>query len=326
MKRRQFIALLSGAAAWPLAAPAQQPRRLGALMAFVESDPEVRKWLAAFWEGMHKLGWNEGQNVQMDYRWATSDVGRMEQFAKELVALSPDLIVSSSTPTTRFLMQQTRTIPIVFTNIVDPVGSGFLVSLAKPGGNVTGFVNLDATITGKYLELLKEIAPRVSRVAISYNPSTATYAEIYLAPFRAAAASLGVEPVVAPVRDLTELETLVAALAREPNSGLVAMPDSFNSSYHAQIASLVARYRLPAIHALRQFAVHGGLISYGNDIADNYRRVASYVHRILNGEKPAELPAQFPVKFDLVINIKAAKALDLDVPLFLQQRADEVIE
>src|SRR5215212_9674051 len=200
MKRREFITLLGGAAvAGPLAARAQQSLKIGALMAFAENDPEVRSWLAAFWEAMQKLGWVEGRNVRIDYRWATADVERMQQFAEELVALQPDLILASSTPAIRLLMQQTRTIPLIFMNIVDPVGSGFIASLAKPGGNVTGFINLDATITGKYLELLKEIAPRVSRVAIFYNPSTATYAEIYLGPFKAAAASLGIEPIVAPV-------------------------------------------------------------------------------------------------------------------------------
>jgi putative ABC transport system substrate-binding protein len=326
MRRREFISLLGGAAAWPLAARAQQPKRIGVLQAFAESDPEAQSWIAAFREGLQKLGWVEGRNLQIDYRWATPDVVRMQEFAKELVALKPDLILASSTLATRLLIQETRTIPIVFANIVDPVGSGFIASMAKPGGNVTGFINLEASITGKYIELLKEIAPGVARVTIFYNPTTATYAEIYLNPFKVAAATFGVQPIVAPIRDMAELETVIAAQAHEPNGALMAMPDSFNTAYSAEIAALAARYRLPAIHVLRQFARQGGLMSYGNDIADNYRRAAGYVDRILKGEKPGELPAQFPVKFELVINLKAAKALGLDVPLQLQQRADEVIE
>ena len=330
MKRREFITLLSGAAAAPMlrphAARAQQPRRIGMLLAFAENDPEVQTWLDAFREGLQKRGWEEGRNLRIDYRWATTDVERMRLFAKELIALAPDLLIASSTPATRVLMQQTRTIPIVFTNIVDPVGSGFITSMSKPGGNVTGFINLEGSITGKYLELLKEIAPRVARVLIFYNPTTATYAEIYLEPFKAAAATLGVEPSIAPVRNLAQLEAAIAAHAREPNSGLIAMPDGFNTAHHAEIPALAARYRLPAIYAIRQFVQRGGLMSFGNDIRDNYRRSAVYVDRILKGETPADLPAQLPVKFELVINLKVAHSLGLEVPLFLQQRADEVIE
>ena len=330
MKRREFITLLGGAAAaWPLTASAQQPermRRIGVLMAYAESDPEVQTWIAAFRKGLRELGWVEGQNIQIEFRWATTDVERMQQFTKELVELRPDVILSSGTPTTRLLMQQTRSVPIIFANLVDPVGSGFVTSLARPGGNVTGFVNLEASISGKYLELLKEIAPRVARVAIIFNPATAPYSEIYLGPFKAAAASLGVEPTVAPVRDMAELETVIAAQAHEPNGGLIAMPDGFNNAYRVEIASLAARYRLPAIYPTRPAAVAGGLMSYGNDVGDNYQRAATYVDRILKGEKPSDLPVQFPVKFELVINLKTAKALGLDVPSFLQQRADEVIE
>ena len=329
MRRREFIRFIGGSAlAWPCVVHAQQPnrpRRIGVLMQFAENDPEARTWIAAFRDELRKLGWTEGRNLQIEYRWATPDLTLIQRFAGELIALKPELIVSSSTPTTKLLLQQTRTIPIIFTNIVDPVGSGFVASLPRPGGNVTGFINLEASISGKLLQLLKEIAPHVSRVAIYYNPATAPYAEIYLIPFKAAAATLGVEPTVAPVKDIAELETVIAAHARKPNGGLIAMPDSFNNANRREITALAARYRLPAIYPFRAAQV-GGLITYGNNIGDNYRRSAAYVDRILKGEKPSDLPVQFPVKFELAINLKTAKALGLDVPLFLQQRADEVIE
>jgi putative tryptophan/tyrosine transport system substrate-binding protein len=331
VKRREFMALLGGAAAlaWPLAARAQQPeriRRIGVLMMYAESDAQAQALVAVFRAGLRDLGWTEDHKIRLDYRWATSDSESIQRSAKELVALQPVLILSSSTPTTASLLQQTRTIPIIFANIVDPVGSGFVASLPRPGGNVTGFLNLEASMTGKWLELLKEIAPRVARVAIVFNPSTAPYAEIYLTPFNAAAASLGVETIVAPVRDMTELDTVIAAQARDPNGGLMVMPDGFMFAHHAEIASLAARYRLPAVSSYRAFAKAGGLLSYGNDILDNYRRAATYADRILRGEKPSELPVQFPVKFELVINLKTAKALGLTVPPSLLASADEVIE
>jgi putative ABC transport system substrate-binding protein len=330
VKRRTFITLLGGAgAAWPLTARAQQGermRRIGVLMMYAESDAQAQGLVAMFRATLRDLGWMEDHNIQLDYRWATTDTESIQRFARELIALQPDLILSSSTPTTASLLQQTRTIPIIFANIVDPVGSGFVVSLPRPGGNVTGFLNLETSMTGKWLELLKEIAPRVARVAIFFNPLTAPYAEVYLDPFKAAAASLGVEAIVAPIRDMTELDTVIAAQARDPNGGLIAMPDGFMFAHHAEIASLAARYRLPAIASYRVFAKAGGLLSYGNDILDNYRRAAAYVDRILKGEKPSELPVQFPVKFELAINLKTAKALGLEVPPSLLARADEVIE
>ena len=250
----------------------------------------------------------------------------LQRFAKEIVAAKPDVIFSSSSPTTRMLKQETSTIPIIFGNIVDPVGQGFVASMARPGGNVTGFVNLEASVTGKYIELLKEIAPRVARMAIFYNPATAPYHEIYLKPFTAAAASLGVESIAAPVRDLVDLETVMAAQAREPNGGLISMPDGFAAANHKEIVALAARYRLPAVYSTLASARVGGLLAYGNDIADNYRHAATYIDRILKGEKPADLPVQFPVKFELVINLKTAKALGLTVPDKLLAAADEVIE
>jgi putative ABC transport system substrate-binding protein len=331
MRRREFITLVGGAAvAWPLIARAQQPgpvRRIGVLVGYAESDSEGQALVAAFRDGLQKLGWTEGRNTRIDTRWVTpADAESMQRFAKELVALQPDLILSTNTPTTTALLQQTRTIPIVFANAGDPVGSGFVASFPRPGGNVTGFIVTEPTMAGKWLELLKEIAPRVARVAMLFNPATATYAEYWLNPFKDAAASFAVEAIAAPVRDRSELETVFAAQAREPNGGLIVMPDSFLTAHRAEIISLAARYRLPVVYPYRFFAELGGLLFYGIDLRDNFRRAATYADRILKGEKPGELPIQQPTKFQLVINLKTAKALGLDVPWFLQQSADEVIE
>jgi putative ABC transport system substrate-binding protein len=331
MRRREFITLVGGAAvAWPLIARAQQPgpvRRIGVLVGYAESDSEGQALVAAFRDGLQKLGWTEGRNTRIDTRWVTpADAESMQRFAKELVALQPDLILSTNTPTTTALLQQTRTIPIVFANAGDPVGSGFVASFPRPGGNVTGFIFTEPTMAGKWLELLKEIAPRVARVAMLFNPATATYAEYWLNPFKDAAASFAVEAIAAPVRDRSELETVFAAQAREPNGGLIVMPDSFLTAHREEITSLAARYRLPVVYPYRFFAELGGLLFYGIDLRDNFRRAATYADRILKGEKPGELPIQQPTKFQLVINLKTAKALGLDVPWFLQQSADEVIE
>jgi putative tryptophan/tyrosine transport system substrate-binding protein len=327
--RRQFVALLGGAAAWPLASRAQQPermRRIGVLMAFGEGDPGGQARVQAFREGLQELGWAEVRNIRIDTRWATADVALIERLAKELVALQPDLILSNSTPTTAALLQQTRTIPIVFAVVSDPVGSGFVASFARPGGNVTGLTNIEPTMPGKWLELLKEIAPRVNRAAFLFNPATATYADYYMNPFQAAAASFGMKAVIASVRDRSELESVISAQAREPNGGFVVLTDSFTSTHRAEIVSLAARYRLPAIYPFRFFAELGGLLSYGNELLDSFRRAAGYADRILKGAKPSELPVQAPVKFELVINLKTAKAFGLDVPPSLLARADEVIE
>jgi putative tryptophan/tyrosine transport system substrate-binding protein len=330
VRRREFVTLLGGAvAAWPLAARAQQGervRRIGMLMAYAESDPEAQAFVAAFREGLQRLGWMEGRNVRIDTRWAALDAEATQRFAKELVALQPDLILSQTTPTTAALLQHTRTVPIVFANISDPVGSGFVASLPQPGRNATGFINLEGSMGGKWLELLKEIAPRVGRVAFVFNPATATYAEYYLHPFKAAAASLAVEANAAPVHDTSGIETVISRQAREPNGGLIVMPDSFTSFHRAEITLLAARYRLPAVYPHRIFAELGGLLAYGTDRPDLFRRAATYADRILKGAKPADLPVQLPTKFELVINLKTAKTLGLDVPSFLQQRADEVIE
>ena len=331
MRRRNFIAgLASISIAWPRAARAQQDqrvRRIGMLMGdFPENNPEARAVVAAFREGLQQLGWTEGRNIRIDTRWAAADLEAMQRVAKELVGLQPELIFSTNTPATATLLQQTRTIPIVFVQVTDPVGGGFIESIPRPGGNVTGFITMAPTMASKWLELLKEIAPRVKRVAFLFNPATAPYFEYYLNPFKAAAPSFAVEAIAAPARDVSELESAIAAQAGAPNGGLIAMPDSFLNAHRAEATSLAARYRLPAVYAFRFFTELGGLLSYGNDIPDNYRRAATYVDRILKGAKPSELPIQAPVKFELVINLKTAKALGLTVPAFLQQQADEVID
>jgi len=330
MRRREFIrAIASSAAAWSLAAYGQQSehmRHIGVLMAFSENDPEAQSWAAGFREELGRLGWTEGHNVQIDTRWATADVGSLQQFAKQLAALRPDLILTASTPATAAMRQQTNTIPIVFAMVGDPVGSGFVVSLSRPGGNLTGFTPIENSLGGKWVELLKEIAPRVARVAIVFDPGMAPFASYYLNPFKAAAASLGMEAIVAPVDDMAELERAIATSAHEPNSGLIVMPDAFMIGHHTDITSLVARYHVPTVYPFRIFAEGGGLVSYGSSALDEFRRAASYADRILKGAKPSELPVQTPVNFDLVINLKTAKALGLEVPSSIRLRADEVIE
>jgi ABC-type uncharacterized transport system substrate-binding protein len=330
VRRREFITLLGGATvAWSVAAHAQQTervRRIGVLTFSAESDQEGQSSVAAFREGLRKLGWMEGRNSEIDIRWAAADVELMKRFAKELVTLQPDLILTSSTPATAAMLQQTRTIPIIFVLVADPVGSGFVASLPRPGGNATGFTPIVGSLGGKWVELLKEIAPRVARVTLLFNPPTATFVEGYLNPFKAAAASLGAEAIVAPVNDMPGVESLVTTEAREPSSGLVVIPDAFTVRHRAEITALAARYHVPAVYWSRSFAEVGGLISYGPYIVDEYRRAASYADRILHGSKPSELPVQAPVKFELVVNLKTAKALGLDVPAMLLARADEVIE
>jgi putative ABC transport system substrate-binding protein len=331
MRRREFITLLGNAAAWPVAARAQQPKRMrsiGVLMGYAESDREGQTFLAAFREELSKkFGWTEGQNIRIDTRWAApNDTELRLQFAKELVALHPDLVVSHGTPSTAALLQQTRTLPIIFVNVSDPIGSGFVTSFAKPGGNSTGFVTMEPTMAGKWMELLKEIAPRVTRSALLFNPTTAPYAEYFLDPFKAAAASFAVEATAARVRDPAELEPTIAAQAREPNGGLIVMPDTFMSAHRAEITALSAKYRLPAVYPFRFYAANGGLLSYGGDNVDIFRRTTVYADRILRGAKPTELPVQAPVKFELVINHKTATSLGLTIPSSLLVAATEVIE
>jgi putative ABC transport system substrate-binding protein len=331
VKRREFISLVGGAAAaWPLAARALQPeqmRRIGVLMGYAETDPEGQARVGAFRDGVQKLGWAEDRNIRFDTRWAApGDTESRQRFAQELVALQPDIILSHGTPSTAALLPQTRTIPILFAGVSDPVGSGFVASFPRPGANVTGFITMEPTMSGKWLELLKEIAPDIARVALLFNPVTAPYAEYWLGPFKAATATFGLEAIVAPVRDSSELESVIAALAREPNGGLISIPDTFLAAHRAEIASLAARYRLPAVYGFRYFADVGGLMSYGSDQIDDYRRAAVYADRILKGTKPSELPVQTPVKFELVINLKAAKTLGLVIPQAVLARADALIE
>ena len=295
-------------------------------MGHAEGDREGQANVAAFRGGLEKLGWTEGRNIRLDSRWAAAEADLMQRFAKELVALQPDLILTQNTPTTAAALQQTRTIPIVFANVSDPVGSGFVAGLPRPGGNVTGLIDIDASMAGKWLGLLKEVAPRVARVAFLFNPATAPFAEYYVTPLKAAAASFAVEAIAAPVRDTSELESVVAGHAREPDGGLIVMPEAFMNVHRAEVTSLAAHYRLPAVYPRRFFAEVGGLLSYGNDQSDNFRRAATYADRILHGAKPNELPVEQPTKFELVINLKTAKALGLTVPVHLQQIADEVIE
>ena len=313
LKRRSFFTLLGGATAWPIVGRAQQPermRRVGALMGY----PEAQSELASFLQELQKLGWVEGRNFRIDTRWGIpADPDSMHRFARELVALQPDLILSQSTPATAALLQETRVIPIVFTIVADPVGSGFVESLARPGGNATGFTPFEPSLGGKWLELLREIAPRVTRAAALFNPAMAPYAEYWMDSFKAAAASFAIEAIRAPIHDSSELESIIAAQAREPNSGIFVLPDAFTFAYRVEIVSMAARYRLPAVYAFRFFTALGGLLSYGNDLNDNFRGAATYADRILKGEKPSELPVQAPVKFQLVINLQTAKALGLEV-------------
>jgi putative tryptophan/tyrosine transport system substrate-binding protein len=330
VRRREFITLLGGAAVWPLAARAQQTdrmRRIGVLMGTAEDDQQTRPFLQAFKEGLQELGWIEGRNIQVDYRFGASDIDRMQRFAKELVNSQPDLIIGHSTPGTAALARETKTIPIVFVVVSDPVGSGFVASLSHPGRNMTGFVNIEASMGGKWVEFLKDVSPRLARAAFIYNPDTAPHS-YYLGPFEAAARSLGVEPMPSPVRRDDDIEALIKGLGEKPDSGLVVMTDTFTSTLRVYnlIISLAARHRVPTIYPYRYMAAAGGLLSYGTDNADLFRRTPTYIDRVLKGAKPAELPVQLPTKFEFVVNLKTAQALGIDVPLKLRAFADEVIE
>jgi putative tryptophan/tyrosine transport system substrate-binding protein len=329
MKRRTFIAGLGSAAAWPLAARAQQGdrvRRIGVLMGY-ENDTVANSLVSEFIQEVAKLGWTDGQNLRMDIRWAAGGVDRARMYAKELVGLRPEVILAHASVQTAALQQETRTIPIVFVDASDPVGSGFVTDLARPGGNITGFGNHEPSMGGKWLELLTEIAPGVKRVAAMFNPDTARYVASYFLPsFEVAARALKVEPITARVHNETEIEMAVTSLGREPGGGLVIMPDSFMLVHRAPIAFLAARSNVPAIYWTSIIARDGGLLSYGASIADLFRRAAPYVDRILRGAKAADLPAQMPVKFEMALNVKAAKSLGLTVPQSMLLRADEVIE
>jgi putative ABC transport system substrate-binding protein len=330
VRRRQFITLLGGAAAWPAAAIAEQNdrvRRVGVLMGFGENDSEGILWLSSFIRAFRELGWLDGRNMRMDVRWSASNTERERIFAKELVSLQPDVILAHGTPVTAALRQETQMIPIVFGAVADPVGEGFVESLSRPGGNITGFLFSEAGMGGKWLELLKEIAPSVKRAAMIFNPDTAPgRGSHYLPSFEAAARSLRVEPMTEPVHNEAEIETVVTRLGHKPESGLVVIGDSFLVSHRKPIILAAAQNKVPAVYFHAVFARDGGLLSYGPDNEDIFRRAASYVDRILRGANPAELPVQVPIKFETVINLKTAKALGLTVPLTLQVAADEVIE
>src|SRR5262249_19484846 len=329
MKRREFIKLIGGAAAFsPLAVRAQQHdevRRIGVVVNVAADDPEAQASVAAFKQALQQLGWSEGRNLQIDFRGAAGDPERMQAFAKELVALQPHVILTRSTPVTAALLRQTRTIPIVFTVVSDPVGERFVESLARPGGNATGFTNVEFSLTGKWLELLKEVGPRVKRGAFIFNPKLAPGGgSYYTRLIEASAPPFAVTPTVAPVHGAADIERTIGDFVREPNGGLVVLPDATTLVHRRLIVALADRHHVPAIYAFRIVVTDGGLMSYGIDVVDQYRQAAGYVDRILKGTKPAELPVQLPTKFVMSINLKTAKELGLDVPLLLQQRADEL--
>ena len=329
MKRRNFITLLGGAAAWPLAAHAQQAgermRRIGVLTTLAADDEEAMARLAAFLQALQQLGWTSNRNVHIDYRWGAGEPERIRRHAAELAALAPEVILANGTAGVGPLLQATRTVPIVFVQVSDPVGAGYIASLARPGGNATGFTLFEYGTSGKWLELLKQIAPSVTRAVVLRDPTQPT-GIAQLAAMHSVAPSLGVEVSPVGLRDPDEIERGVAAFARGANGGLIVTAGALSLVHRDLIIALAARHRLPAVYPYRIFVASGGLMSYGTDSTDSYRRAAGYVDRILKGEKAADLPVQQPTKFDLVINLKAAKALDLDVPATLLARADEVIE
>jgi putative tryptophan/tyrosine transport system substrate-binding protein len=328
MQRREFITLLGGATAWPIAARAQQGeqmRRIGVLMAINANDAQAQVRIAAFVAGLQQLGWTVGKNVQVDYRLAGTDADTLRKYASEMVALAPDVILAQSSPSIAALLQATRTVPIVFTLVADPVGAGYVDSLAHPGGNATGFTVLEYSIAAKWLELLKEIAPRVTRVAVFREAAVAAGPAQFSAA-QTVAPSLGIELRPVDTRDAGEIERAITAFAQGSNGGLLVTGSSSSTLHRNLIVALAARYRLPAVYFQRLFVTAGGLISYGPDYVDQFRRAAGYVDRILRGEKPGDLPVQAPTKYELVINLKTARALGLDVPATLLARADEVIE
>jgi putative ABC transport system substrate-binding protein len=327
MRRREFITLLGSAAAWPLTAGAQQPeqvRRMGMLLGQAPNDPVALARVAAFHQALQQLGWVEGRNLRVDTRWSADNADDTRKYAAELVGLAPDVILSSGTIAAAALQQATRTVPVVFTFVADPVGGGIVDSLSRPGGNATGFISLEYSLSGKWPELLKEIAPSVKRAAVLRDLLSAGIGQF--GAIQNAAPSLGIDVSPINVRDAGEIERAVAAFARTPNGGMIVTGSTSTATHRGLIIALAARHKLPAVFSSRFFVTDGGLISYGPDFVDQYRRAAAYVDRILRGEKPAELPVQAPTKYQLAINLKTAKALGLTVPLTLQASADEVIE
>jgi putative tryptophan/tyrosine transport system substrate-binding protein len=332
LRRRHFVKLLGGAAAaWPLAVNAQQPDRMrliGVLMAYAESDSTAQSWLAAFRAALAKLGWTEGSNLRIELRWSAADADRMRTLAKELVDLRPNAIFGVTTPAIGALARETRTIPIVFAGVSDPIGAGYVDNLARPGGNITGFMTGSGhpALGGKWVELLKQITPRTVRVALLFNPATAVPLQSFMPSIQAAASSFAVQVSAAPVHGKDEIEGVIAAQARDPGGGLIVMPDVFNDVNRELIIALAARYGVPTIYFNRFFSEPGGLISYGDVRSEQFRLAAGYIDRVLKGEKPADLPVQVPTKFELIINLKTAKALGLTIPDKLLATADEVIE
>jgi putative ABC transport system substrate-binding protein len=330
MRRRDFISIFgSTAVLLPITAHAQQrgKRRVGVLLAFDESDSRPQQWLATFTKGLAEVGWTAGLNLQIDIRWASNDINLMQKFAKELVALKPDVILSFGTPVTATLQRETRTIPIVFAIVSDPVGEGFVASLAHPGGNITGFHNSEASIGGKWFELLAQIAPGLKRVAMIFNPDTAPgHGKYYMPDFEAAARSSQVTPIAAAVHSVSDLEAVIANLGKESGGGFIAMADFFLLNNRQQMIAAAARNRVPGIYPWREVTAAGGLLSYGPDLEDIVRRSAPYVNRILHGANPADLPVQVPTKFEIAVNVKTAKSLGLEVPTSILLRADELIE
>jgi putative ABC transport system substrate-binding protein len=330
MRRREFIMLLGGALAdRAIPANAQEPvrvRTVGALMGFA-NDAEAKARVEAFEQGLETAGWSVGHNLRIEYRYAEGDSARMQALAQELVELKPDCVLGQSTPVTAALMRATRAIPIVFVAVSDPIGSGFVASMARPGGNITGFTVLQASIAGKYLEMLKEMVPQLTRVAIMYNPNSVPVDGTFFSrPFIESATKLKVRPIIAQVHDPTEIENTIRKLGGETGSGLILVPDNFMSVHRDLIISLTARFRIPAIYPYRYFAEAGGLVSYGVDAIDQFRRASEHVSRILRGAKPADLPVQAQTKFELVINLRTAKALGIVIPKILLAGAEQVIE
>jgi putative tryptophan/tyrosine transport system substrate-binding protein len=330
MRRREFLTLLGGVAtAWPLTVRAQQPGRMrliGVLMSYAESDPAAQSDFAAFRGALTKLGWTEGSDLRIELRWGAADQDRVNKFAKELVDLRPDAILAVTQAVTSALARETRTIPIVFAVVSDPIGGGLAASLAHPGGNITGFTYVDPAVGGKWVELLKEVEPRTVRVALLFNPATAVTLQFFMPSIQTAASSFAVQVTAAPVHAKDEIEGVIAAQARDTGGGLVVMPDTFNVTNRDLIIALANRYNVPAIYNVSFYAESGGLIAYGADRAESFQQAAGYIDRILKGAKPTDLPIQQPTKFQLVLNLRTAKALGITVPPTLLARADEVIE
>jgi putative ABC transport system substrate-binding protein len=329
VRRREFITLLGGAAAWPLVARAQQNvRRLGVLSNTAESDAEAQSMVAALRQELRRLGWIDGRNLHTDHRWAAGNAARLQALSQELVALQPDVVVAHTSTPVFALRKETENIPIVFVQVADPIGSGFVANLARPDGNVTGFTSFESSMPSKWAEMLKEIAPETNRIGFLFNPETAPYVRsgYFQAAFEAVASSYGIKPAEHPVHSPRELESAIIALARESGAGLMVMPDAFNIVHRERIIELAAQHRLPTVYPYRFAVKEGGLLSYGVDQVDSFRRAAIYVDRLFKGEKPGELPVQTPIKFELAVNVKTAAALGLTVPSNLLIRADEVIE